>query len=249
MSDPTPLTCLEVFNRLDDYLDRNLSDEDVTLVPGGTSRTAWCAPGNTVVRGHRARWSQGAPPPDRMRPRSCCPPFSFVSRPTPTKSKSRDSAGDGTFPPRVAFSPASLIHWRRKAGDGLPASEGFRGWSRAGTSGARTSGASATGSAGGRTSRSGSGGPSARTTPPTATAWDYFPHDHARSRAYRWGEDGLLGICDRQCRLCFALALWNGSDPILKERLFGLTGPRGQPRRGREGDATSTSTPRRRTRT
>ena len=57
--------------------------------------------------------------------------------------------------------------------------------------------------------------------------WDYFPHDHARSRAYRWGEDGLLGICDRECRLCFALALWNGRDPILKERLFGLTGPEG----------------------
>ncbi|HEY8925809.1 MAG TPA: glucosidase, partial [Polyangia bacterium] len=54
------------------------------------------------------------------------------------------------------------------------------------------------------------------------TCWDYFPHDHARSRAYRWGEDGLLGICDRQGRLCFALALWNGADPILKERLFGL---------------------------
>ncbi len=58
-------------------------------------------------------------------------------------------------------------------------------------------------------------------------AWDYFPHDHARSRAYRWGEDGLLGICDRECRLCFALALWNGRDPILKERLFGLAGPEG----------------------
>ena len=57
--------------------------------------------------------------------------------------------------------------------------------------------------------------------------WDYFPHDHARSRAYRWGEDGLLGITDRQGRLCFALALWNGGDPILKERLFGLTGPEG----------------------
>ena len=52
--------------------------------------------------------------------------------------------------------------------------------------------------------------------------WTYFPHDHARSRAYRWGEDGLLGICDRQGRLCFALALWNGQDAILKERLFGL---------------------------
>jgi hypothetical protein len=59
------------------------------------------------------------------------------------------------------------------------------------------------------------------------TCWDYFPHDHARSRAYRWGEDGLLGICDRQGRLCFGLALWNGVDPILKERLFGLTGPEG----------------------
>ncbi|MBV8126970.1 MAG: glucosidase [Planctomycetaceae bacterium] len=58
-------------------------------------------------------------------------------------------------------------------------------------------------------------------------AWRYFPHDHARSRAYRWGEDGLLGICDRECRLCFALALWNGRDPLLKERLFGLTGPEG----------------------
>jgi hypothetical protein len=59
------------------------------------------------------------------------------------------------------------------------------------------------------------------------SAWDYFPHDHARSRAYRWGEDGLLGICDRECRLCFALALWNGRDPILKERLFGLSGTEG----------------------
>ena len=58
-------------------------------------------------------------------------------------------------------------------------------------------------------------------------SWDYFPHDHARSRAYRWGEDGLLGITDRECRLCFALALWNGRDPFLKERLFGLTNPQG----------------------
>jgi hypothetical protein len=58
-------------------------------------------------------------------------------------------------------------------------------------------------------------------------SWTSFPHDHARSRAYRWGEDGLLGICDRQCRLCFAPALWNGRDPILKERLFGLTGLEG----------------------
>src|ERR671926_947016 len=58
---------------------------------------------------------------------------------------------------------------------------------------------------------------------PHGTAWDYFPHDHARSRAYRWNEDGLLGISDDQGRLCLALALWNGRDPILKERLFGLT--------------------------
>ncbi len=57
--------------------------------------------------------------------------------------------------------------------------------------------------------------------------WNYLPHDHARSQAYRWGEDGLLGITDREGRLCFALALWNGRDPILKERLFGLTGPEG----------------------
>src|SRR5256886_2629664 len=62
---------------------------------------------------------------------------------------------------------------------------------------------------------------------PDGTSWDYLPHDHARSRAYRWGEDGLLGISDRQGRLCFALALWNEKDPILKERLFGLTGPQG----------------------
>src|SRR6516164_4910479 len=55
------------------------------------------------------------------------------------------------------------------------------------------------------------------------TAWDYLPHDHARSRAYRWGEDGIAGFCDDQQRLCLSLALWNGHDPILKERLFGLT--------------------------
>ena len=58
-------------------------------------------------------------------------------------------------------------------------------------------------------------------------AWEYFPHDHARSRTYRWGEDGLLGICDNHQRLCLALALWNGRDPILKERLFGLGGHEG----------------------
>jgi len=62
---------------------------------------------------------------------------------------------------------------------------------------------------------------------PDGGCWDYLPHDHARSRVYRWGEDGLLGITDRRCRLCFALALWNGRDPILKERLFGLTGSQG----------------------
>jgi Mannosylglycerate hydrolase MGH1-like glycoside hydrolase domain len=59
------------------------------------------------------------------------------------------------------------------------------------------------------------------------TAWEYLPHDHARSRAYRWGEDGIGGICDRHQYICFALALWNGKDPILKERLFGLTGNEG----------------------
>ncbi len=59
------------------------------------------------------------------------------------------------------------------------------------------------------------------------TAWDYLPHDHARSRAYRWNEDGLAGISDRHQVICFALALWNGSDPILKERIFGLTGSEG----------------------
>src|SRR4051794_11661423 len=57
---------------------------------------------------------------------------------------------------------------------------------------------------------------------PGGSAWDYFPHDHARSRAYRWGEDGLAAICDRYQLLVFALAFWNGKDPILKERLFGL---------------------------
>ena len=62
---------------------------------------------------------------------------------------------------------------------------------------------------------------------PDGTAWEYLPHDHARSRAYRWNEDGLAGICDRHQTICFALALWNGHDPILKERLFGLTGNEG----------------------
>ncbi len=58
-------------------------------------------------------------------------------------------------------------------------------------------------------------------------AWDFFPHDHARSKVYRWGEDGIAGISDDKQRLCFALSLWNGKDPILKERLFGLTGSEG----------------------
>ncbi len=61
----------------------------------------------------------------------------------------------------------------------------------------------------------------------TGDAWNFFTHDHARSRAYRWGEDGLAGISDDRQRLCFALALWNGRDPILKERLFGLTNSEG----------------------
>src|ERR1700682_5372194 len=58
-------------------------------------------------------------------------------------------------------------------------------------------------------------------------AWDYFPHEHARSRAYRWNEDGLAGISARHQFICFAVALWNGRDSILKERLFGVTGPQG----------------------
>ena len=58
-------------------------------------------------------------------------------------------------------------------------------------------------------------------------AWEYFSHDQARSRAYHWGEDGIAGISDDQQRLCFALALWNGKDPILKERMFGLTNDEG----------------------
>jgi Glycosyl hydrolase family 63 C-terminal domain len=66
------------------------------------------------------------------------------------------------------------------------------------------------------------------------SAWDYFPHDHARSRAYRWSEDGLAAICDWQQRLCLGLTLWNGVDPIVKERLFGLTG--GRVDRGNHGE-------------
>src|SRR3954463_15430135 len=59
------------------------------------------------------------------------------------------------------------------------------------------------------------------------TAWEYFPHNHARSRAYRWGEDGLAGMSDDSQLLCLSLALWNGKDPILKERIFGLTNTEG----------------------
>ena len=62
---------------------------------------------------------------------------------------------------------------------------------------------------------------------PTGEAWDYFSHEQAHARAYRWGEDGLLGISDEKQRLCFSIALWNGQDPELKERLFGLTGSQG----------------------
>ncbi len=61
-------------------------------------------------------------------------------------------------------------------------------------------------------------------------AWNYLPHDHARSRTYRWGEDGLMGICDRECRICFSLALWNGRDPILKRATVRSWWFRRQPR-------------------
>ena len=62
---------------------------------------------------------------------------------------------------------------------------------------------------------------------PNGTAWEYFPHDHARCRQYRWGEDGIAGISDKKCNLCFAVGMWNGKDVIIKERLFGLTGNQG----------------------
>src|SRR5689334_5799727 len=62
---------------------------------------------------------------------------------------------------------------------------------------------------------------------PHGSAWDYLPHDHARSKAYRWNEDGIGGISDRHQFICFALAMWNGKDPLLKEHLFGLTGSEG----------------------
>jgi hypothetical protein len=66
-------------------------------------------------------------------------------------------------------------------------------------------------------------------------AWSSFPHDHARSRAYRWSEDGLGGVCDDRQLLCLAFAFWNGQDPLLKERVFGLTGHEGNHGRGRQG--------------
>jgi len=62
---------------------------------------------------------------------------------------------------------------------------------------------------------------------PDGSAWDHFPHEHARSRAYRWNEDGMAAVCDEQQTFCLGLALWNGADPFLKERMFGLTGPQG----------------------
>ena len=62
---------------------------------------------------------------------------------------------------------------------------------------------------------------------PAGTAWEDFPHEHARSRAYRWNEDGIAGLCDRHQQICFAVALWNTRDPFLKERLFGLSGNQG----------------------
>ncbi|HQU81497.1 MAG TPA: hypothetical protein PKY59_00135 [Pyrinomonadaceae bacterium] len=61
----------------------------------------------------------------------------------------------------------------------------------------------------------------------TGAAWDYFPHNHARSRAYRWNEDGIAGICDENQTICFSVAFWKGKDAILKERIFGLTGSAG----------------------
>ena len=91
------------------------------------------------------------------------------------------------------------------------------------------------GSVGGHTSASGPGAPCAKTTAPMATRGIIFPHDHARSRAYRWNEDGIGGFCDDKQHICLAVALWNEKDPILKERMFGLSNPAGQPRRGRQG--------------
>ena len=95
----------------------------------------------------------------------------------------------------------------------------------------RSTTTSARGGAGARTSPSGPGRRCAKTTAPTATPGNSSRHDLARSKAYRWGEDGIAGICDRYQLLCFAPAFWNGRDPILKERLFGLT-----PHEGNHGE-------------
>ena len=100
---------------------------------------------------------------------------------------------------------------------------GWHGRDESGSGSGRSSTTRAAGGAGGRTSATGPGPPSARTTATDGDAWGYLPHDLARSKAYRWGEDGIAGVCDRYQLLCFAPAFWNGRDPILKERLFGLT--------------------------
>jgi hypothetical protein len=83
------------------------------------------------------------------------------------------------------------------------------------------------GAGGARTSASGNGAPVREDYNDSGDAWNHFSHDQARSRAYHWGEDGLAGISDDRQLLCFAIALWNGKDPILKERLFGLTNSEG----------------------
>ena len=85
----------------------------------------------------------------------------------------------------------------------------------------------ASGTGGASTSASGGGGRFREDYSADGEASDCLPHDHARSRAYRWGEDGLAGFCDIEQRLCLSLALWNGRDPMLKERAFGLTGSQG----------------------
>ena len=91
------------------------------------------------------------------------------------------------------------------------------------------------GATGGRISPTARGARCARTTATTAMPGRYFPHDLARSKAYRWGEDGIAGFCDRYQILCWSMAFWNERDPILKERYFGLVPTRGESRRGREG--------------
>ena len=133
---------------------------------------------------------------------------------------------------------------RRLAGRG-----GGRGWSRSRTPGAGRAPGTATGSAGGRTSPSASGARCARTTRADGDCWDYFPHDHARSRAYRWGEDGLLGITDRAVPALLRARALERARPDPQGAALRPHRPRGQPRRGRQGAATSTSTPRRPTRT